>query len=174
MTTKHTLESLTRMITKKIEPPLADAVLDALKRIEGQLITTRVLDKLPGGRVEWRMSRTLGFTEIRNRSFMTSQGSSLDSICLKLAKSESSVPVDAAWIERENVDHYAGRRQRNALRAKALADVGMLSRVAGIMNDIEAINEQLRVAKATLCDFTKDGAPLHPERYDVEKACGLR
>jgi hypothetical protein len=174
MTPKHTIESLTRLISKKVEPPLADAVLDALKRIEGQLITTRVLDKLPGGRVEWRLSRALGFTEIRNRSFMTSQGSSLDGICLKLAKSEASVPVDAAWIERENVNHYAGRRERNARRATALADTAMLSRLAQVMNDIEEITERLRVAKATLCDFTQEGTPLYPERYDVERACGLR
>jgi hypothetical protein len=171
---KHTLDTLTALIRKNIEPGTAELVLDALRVIDGQLITTRVLDKLPGGRVEWRLSRQMGYTEIRNRAYISSQGSSPDGVCLTLARSEASVPLLTTWVERENPAYFAGRRERNALREKALSDPPMLSKLAALMNEIEEINARLACAETRFSEFVDYGQPCHPDKYDLERACGLR
>lgn len=171
---KHTATSVAALIAKNVEPTTAEEVLAVLKRLDGQQITTRLLDKLPGGRVEWRLSRHLGWTEIKNRAYVSTGGEHREGVCLMLARSEASVALDAAWVERENPAYFAGRRERNALRANALANKALLERVAFCMNEVEEINQKREIAKKQLAVFLEHGEPLSPDQYDVERACGLR
>jgi hypothetical protein len=168
----HTATTVAALIRARMEPTDADAVLDALRPYNGQLITTRLLDKLPGGRVEWRLSRVHGWTELSNATYRRSQGG--DGLSLHLAHSEASVPLDVAWVERENARYFGARRERNQQRAAALADPGMLARLATLMNEIEDLQGKLAFARETFAEFTDAGQPCHPDRYTLEAACGLR
>lgn len=167
----HTATSLARLIATSMEPEHAERVLAALRPLNGQPITTRLLDKLPGGRVEWRLTRDLGRTQIKNRASMRI---SAEGIELTLAHSEACVPLDVAWVERENVGYFAARRQRNAARAQAIADSGMLGRVAFAMNEVQDLLQKLAFAKEQFETFIREGEPCYVVRYDLERACGLR
>jgi hypothetical protein len=171
---KHTANSVAALITKNMEPQTAEDVLAALKPLDGQLITTRLLDKLPGGRIEWRLSRHLGWTEIKNRVYLSTGGEHREGVCLMLARSEASVPLSVEFVERENPAYFAGRRQRNDLRTAALANPELLTRVAFIMNEIEDINLKRTLAKKQFAAFVDHGEPLSPDQYALERACGLR
>ena len=171
METRHTVASVAALIAKNVEPEIAEEVLLALRPLDGQLITARMLDKLPGGRVEWRLSRTLGWTEIRNRANVRNKR---DGVMLLLARSDQSVPLSIQFVERENAEFLEGRRQRNALRAQALADVELLSRVASLMNEIEDLNQKHQTVKQQFAAFLESGEPLSPDQYELERACGLR
>ncbi len=72
-------------------------ILTALDRLTGQTIGKRLLDQLPGGRVEWRLSRELGYTFLRNRAYR--QSGAAGGIELVLAPGErSDMVLDAAWV----------------------------------------------------------------------------
>jgi hypothetical protein len=174
MEPKHTPASVAALITKNIEPATAEEVLVALMPLDGQLITTRLLDRLPGGRVEWRLARHYGWTEIKNRAYISTGGEHREGICLILARSEASVPLDVALVERENPAYYSGRRQRNALRLAALANAELLSRIALLMNEIEDSNGIRAAQQRQFAAFVNTGEPLNPDQYDLERACGLR
>lgn len=171
---KHTAATIAELIRKQIEPDLAEEVLRVLKTLDGTLITTRILDKLPGGRVEWRLARQLGWTEIKNRAYVSTGGENREGVCLVLARSEGAIPLSADFVEAENPAYFAGRRQRNELRHKALHDVHLLERVAFLMNEIEDINQKRTLAKRQFAVFCEHGAPLNPDQYALERACGLR
>ena len=173
MTSKHSAATVAAIIQQRIESDVAEHVLTALKPCHGQLITTRLLDKLPGGRVEWRLTRNYGWTEVKNRAYLSSQGGSSDGVCLMLVRTEASVPLDVTWVERENPAYFAGRRERNAQRAQALADTGLLERFAFVLNEIEDVRQQLAVAREQFAGYVNRG-PLSPDRYEFERACGLR
>lgn len=174
MDPKHTATTLAALIAKDMEPQTAEEVLHALKPYDGQLITTRLLDKLPGGRVEWRLSRNYGWTEIRNRVYLSSGGDRRDGVNLMLARSEASVPLSVSWVEKENPAYFAGRRERNALRARAIADRALLTRLATVMNEIEDWLHKLHFSREQFATFVAYGEPCSPARYDLERACGLR
>jgi hypothetical protein len=173
-TTTHTADTLAALIASRIEPDAAERVLTALTAANGQLITTRLLDKLPGGRVEWRMRREMGNTSIRNRAYLQSRGDSLDALDLTLASSESSVPLDVSWVEQQNSYYFAERRKRNADRAEAVQNRAMLGKLAIIMNEIVDLRHRLAVAKTAFVAFVDTGTPCYPDRYELERACGLR
>jgi hypothetical protein len=169
----HTATTLAKLIASHMEPDHAERVLAALKPHDGEPITTRLLDKLPGGRVEWRMTRELGRTDIKNRAFK--RGMEPEGLELTLANSEASVPLDVAYVERENARYFEARRHRNAQRKAAISDTPLLTRLAFIMNEIEDLTHKLAFAKAQFAAFVEDrDAPLYPERYELERACGLR
>jgi hypothetical protein len=174
MKPKHTAASVAALITQNIEPSTAEEVLDALRPLHGALITTKMLDKLPGGRVEWRLSRAYGWTEFKNRAYISSGGDRREGVCLMVARSESSVPLDIEWVERENPAYFAGRRQRNAQRIQALANAELLARIAILMNEIEDTNIRRALQHRQFAVFVDHGEPLNPDRYELERACGLR
>src|SRR4051812_8004450 len=99
---KHTVASVTTLIASRIEPQTAEEVLQILRPLDGTPITTQLLDKLPGGRVEWRLRRQLGWTEIANRAYTSTGGASREGVCLTLARSEGTVPLAVDYVEREN------------------------------------------------------------------------
>ena len=170
----HTAESVAAIIRQNIESEGAEAVLAILKKINGPLITTRLLDKLPGGRIEWRLSRALGWTELKNRLYINSKGANREGICLILARTESSVPLSSDYVERENPAYFQGRRERNALRAKALADPDLLERLAKLFNKLEKVNKERAECRKEFQVFVAHGQPCAPDQYDLERACGLR
>lgn len=174
MTPKHTAQTLAALIERRREPETAEAVLHALRPHHGQLITTRLLDKLPGGRVEWRLSRTMGWTEIVNDAYRKTQGNAPDGLRLIIARSEAAVPLDVPWVERENVAYFAGRRERNKQRDAALADTEMLTRFSFVMNEIEDLHHKLAFARKSFEVFVEHDKPCSPDRYEFERACGLR
>lgn len=165
--TRHTATSVAAIITKNIEPAIAEEVLAALKSLDGQVITTRLLDRLPGGRVEWRLSRELGVTEIRNRAYV-GRGRP-DGVCLTLAKSESNV-VSAEFIERANPYYFQDRRARNEVRAKALQNTELLERMALLFNQMEDLHEKYALVRKQLAVFVSPGGPFAPDRPDLERA----
>lgn len=171
---QHTVESVAELIRRNIESETAEAVLHILRSLDGTLITTRLADKLPGGRVEWRLARQLGWTELKNRAYISTGGANREGVCLILARSEAAVPLSADFVERENPAYFAGRRERNRLRNLAVHNPALLERVAFVMNQIEDINLQRDLAKKQFAVFVSTGEPLHPDQYELERACGLR
>lgn len=169
----HTAGTLAKLIAHDIEPDHAERVLTALQPLNGQLITTRLLDKLPGGRVEWRLTRDLGKTHVKNRAYISTKGDAAEALDLTLAPSEASVPLDVAWVEHANAWYFEQRRARNAHRQAAIADTPLLSRLAFVMNEIEDLHHKLAFAKTQFVAFVED-EPLCVERYTLERACGLR
>lgn len=159
----HTAASVAALIERNMEPTTAEDVLAALKQVNGQPITPRLLDHLPGGRVEWRLSKQLGTTELKNRAYMRD---AREGVCLVLAKSDE---VSAAFVELANPTYFRLRRERNALRALALdpANVPLLERAASLCNEFALARQQLAA-------LVRDGEPLSPDRIDIERACGLR
>jgi hypothetical protein len=168
--TQHTAQSIAAIIAKNIEPATADEVLAALRALEGHHITPRLLDRLPGGRVEWRLRRELGVTEIRNRAFLNDKATG---VSLTLARNDSDV-LSAEFVERENPEHFKNRRDRNARREQALSNVALLERVALLFNELTTINEQRRLAMKQLAVFISHEGPLGPDKRDLERALGLR
>lgn len=171
---RHTAKTVAEVVAAKMEPETAEEVLEVLRKCDGQLITTRLLDKLPGGRVDWRLSRNLGWTEIKNRAYANSSGQSRTGICLIIARSEQSVPLVADFVEKENPAYFKGRRERNALRNIALADQELLERVAAFFNKVEDWSAQGKELHKVWAVFSAHGEPLSPDRYDLERCCGLR
>ena len=166
----HTAKTVAAIIAKNIEPTTADEVLAALKKLNGHRITPRVLDQLPGGRVEWRLRRELGVTEIRNRAFLNDKTAG---IALTLARNSSDT-LSAEFVERENPEHFKHRRARNARREEALANVELLERVAMLFNEMATINQQRELAKKQLAVFISHEGPLGPDKAELERALGLR
>lgn len=164
--TPHTAASVAEIVRKNFEPRDAEEVLNALRPFHGQVITIRLLDKLPGGRVEWRIQRQLGRVELKNRAFLKDSRTGLS---LTLAKAGSE-RLDADRLERENPEYFARRRERNALREQALTNAALLERVALLFSEIEELNQKRAVALRQFAVFVQPGEPLHPDRLELQRA----
>jgi hypothetical protein len=167
---RHTATSVATVIRHNLEPDTAEQVLAALKQLDGHAITARLLDKLPGGRVEWRLHRVLGEIEIRNRAYLREKR---EGVRLTLARNNEET-VSADFVERQNPSYFKELRERNALRSQALADPALLERVAVLFNEIEEINEKKALAHKRFAVFVTPGEPLSPDRIHFERAIGLR
>lgn len=168
---KHTAESVAALIESRIESDLPDKVLEALRPMDGKAITTRLLDKLPGGREQWRLVRHYGWTSLQTMGYGRNEsGGEID---LTLVRSESSLPLELEWVEKENPAYFAARRERNEARKAALVDVVLLEDVAEAMNRAEQAIETLRRATADMEEFTDYGKPFNADSYTLREACGL-
>lgn len=168
----HTVETLTALITARQESDLPDQILAALAPLAGKAITTRLLDKLPGGRDTWRLVREYGWTHLINESYWRTRNghTAADGVRIMLARSEASVPLDLAFVEAENPAYFAGRRERNADRASALQSPDRLAAVAQAMNAVDAAREALTAAEATLAQLTGWGTVFNPDSHAIEAA----
>jgi hypothetical protein len=170
----HTRQSVSDLLQDRWESDLPDRILEALKPFHGKPITTRLLDKLPGGRDEWRMRREYGWTRIENMPYIRTHGRDRNGVSIILARSEASVPLDLAFVEQDNVAYYLGRRERNHARMEARNDAAKLDAMASVLNRIEALNA---AREAVLKDFEQlagYGEIFNPDKYELERAAGLR
>lgn len=170
--TKHTKTTIAALIQASWESDLPDRVLDALRPFDGKPITTRLLEKLPGGKDTWTMLRNYGWTEIETRDYHRSSGNT--GMRLILARSESSVPLDLAFVEADNPAYFSGRRERNHARMEARNDGDRLDKLAATMNRIEYLQAELAKAQAEFNALVEYGEVFNPDRYELERACGLR
>lgn len=177
---EHTRQSVHDLIQSRWESDLPDRVLQALKPYDGKPITTRIEKTLAnvftrdeGGFHGWRIIRHFGWTSLENDAYWQSQGSARDGISLMLVRSEASVPLDLAWVEANNQAYFKARRARNHARMEAMNTKGTLDAVSKTMNDIERAIEALTDASNRLDDLTKHGESLDPDRFELQRACGL-
>jgi hypothetical protein len=154
--------TVAKIIASNIEPETPDQVLAALARLDGQVVTTRLLDQLPGGRVEWRLHKELGVTEIRNRAYLRHRR---EGIRLTLTKSPTQA-LSAKFVERENPYYFKERHARNKKRAETLRNQELLKRIGLLFCEIEDLITKTRAAKQQLAIFVGDAS----DREALERA----
>lgn len=172
MSGRHTIHTLCEFIQSRWESDLPDKVIEALRPLQGKLITSRLLDRLPGGKDQWRMARNYGWTEIETVEYRQSHGNK--GVRLILARSESSVPLDITIVESENPAYFAGRRERNHARMEARNTREKLEALAAVMNRIERLKRELDTARTEFDALTEHGEVFNPDRYALERVIGLR
>src|SRR5687767_1157643 len=109
----HTRQSVSDLIQSRWESDLPDKVLDALRPLEGKAITTRLLDRLPGRKENWRLERHYGWTSLQTKGYGRDWVKEDESLDIMLVRSEASMPLDLAWVEENNPAYFKGRRERN-------------------------------------------------------------
>ncbi len=169
----HTRQSVHDLIQSRWESDLPDRVLQAITtRIERAL--TNIFQTEDAGMFHtWRIIRHYGWTSLENDAYWKSSGSARDGISLMLVRSEASVPLDVAWVEANNQAYFEARRARNHARMEAMNTAGTLDAVALAMNNVERGIEALTDAQNRLDDLTKHGETLDPDRFELQRACGL-
>lgn len=169
----HTHQTVHDLIQSRWESDTPDKILAALRPYEGKPFTTRLLDKLPGGKDVWQLRKQYGMTHLQNRAYSQSSGNAADGVSLLLAHTESCVNVDTRDIEQRNPAYFSARRERNHRRMEAMNSKATLDAIAAAMNRAEtAIINMLKAAEAVE-ELTAYGTTLDPDRYAIEKACGL-
>jgi|ERR1041385_9078872 hypothetical protein len=168
----HTAHTLRALIQARWESDLPDKVLEILKKENGKNITTRLVDKMPKESGPWYLIRHYGWTSLGNDAYRRGDYGK-DAMEIMLARSEASVPLDAAWVEKENAAYYSARKARNHARMEALNSVDELEAVAQAMNDCEQARAQLIAANARLKKLTQYGSKFSPDEYEIERACGM-
>jgi len=168
----HTHQTVHDLLQARWESDLPDRIITALRPYAGKNITTRLLEVLPGGRHEWRMQRKFGWTELTSANYARTGGR--EDMRLILARTESSVPLDLALVERENPAWFAGRRERNHARMEAMNTKAALDAMADAMNAVQAAQAALARATEQFAALTEHDAPFNADRYELERACGLR
>ena len=169
--TQHTRQSVYELIASQVESDLPDIVLEALHKFNRKPITTRIADHMNSlepsiGGERWRLVRHYGWTSLETDSYRrtdTKQG-----ISLMLARTESSVPLDLAWVEKENGAYFDARRVRNLARTEILNTPYRLDKISATMNETESAIHALRAAVVDL-EFACYAADI----YAVKRACGL-
>ena len=174
MNGKHTFQTVSDLVQENWESDLPDAVLEALRPLDGKNVTTRILDKLPGGRDKWILERAYGMTHLKNKVYAFSQGSERGGVSLILDWREDSFPLDIRKVEEKNPAYFSARKERNHKRMEARNTKELLDKMATAMNRVEAAKAEFEKAKAHLESLTEYGAPFEPDRYAIEGACGLR
>lgn len=79
--------------------PTVEEVLGALRALDGRAVDQRLIDKLPGGRVVWRLRTELGAIELQDRDYAaTGEG-----VCLLLLAPGDDLVLNYAWVERQHL-----------------------------------------------------------------------
>jgi hypothetical protein len=117
--------------------------------------------------------RNYGWTSLQTSSYCQPAGyADGTSLSLILARSEASVPLDLAEVERENTAYFAARKERNHARMEAMNTKSTLDACAAAMNAYQAAAAALAEARAELDTLTEYGGILNPDKYEIERACG--
>lgn len=152
-----------------------NAVLAALKLLNGKQITVRILSKLPTkpnqGETWWRLNNE-GGTQWSSRKELVywcrETPTSAMTQVMNLVVWNSRFPaqvIDAELIEQENERYFAALRERNERRRGTLADDQQLARLDGMMSEA-------RLAVTTVLKLT-DNFSGTDDGYLFREACGL-
>lgn len=171
----HTRESVRLLIESRIESDMPDRVLASLKKFDGKPITMRIekhmnaVEPTSSG-LRWRLMRHYGWTSLK--TLYVSSAALVDgryNVDLMLARSEGAVPLDLAWVEKENGGYFEARRERNRKRVETINSFGTLNALALAMNDAEAAMVRYADVKSRYTDLARG----LPDDYELQKACGL-
>jgi hypothetical protein len=168
----HTFNSVADLLQTHWESDLPDTVLDALRPFDGKPVTTRLLNKLPGGKDEWRLRREYGMTHLENNAYWRSSGNT--GISLLLDWRTDAFLLNIANVEKNNTAYFSARKSRNHSRMEARNDKQLLDQMAATLNAVETAQKQLAAAKAQFEKLTDYGAPFAADKYELERVCGLR
>lgn len=157
------------------ETDLADYVLIALRGQHRKRITTRIADKLPGGKSVWRLRRQYGMTYLENETYgHEGHYANGDGLSLLLGHFTDARPLDAHTIEDLNPAYFAGRRARNHIRMETRNTRETLVQAAVAINRLSAAREALRTAEVAMDALTAVDQPLSPDKYALQRALGWR
>lgn len=168
----HTFQTVYDLILEHRESDEPDAILEALKSFDGKMVSTRILDKMPGGKDKWILERRYGMTHIKSREYYNNGGNS--GISLLLAHTEASFPFNWNELESKNPAYFSGRRERNHARMEVMNNKEQLEKMASILNRIERAKSELIAAFAEFDTMTEYGAPFSQDNYELERACKMR
>ena len=180
MTTRFTHQDVHDIIQNQWESDDADKALAVLRQHDGKAITKRLCDKMPDG--PWYLHREYGMTHIENEAYRRARYDSRTQdtyqngkgLRILLCHSEASVPLDANRIEELNAQYFRGRRERNHARMEAMNTKATLDAMASAMSGAASALADLASARYTFEQLTGYGETLNPDKYDFERACGLR
>jgi len=168
----HTFNSVSELIRENWESEEPDKILQALRPMDGKQVTTRILDKLPGGKERWRLRRQYGMTHLEENSYWRTDGN--HGISLLMAHTEASFPLNVNELEQKNAAYFSGRRERNHKRMEASHTRELLEKMADAMNKIERAKAALQAGMAEFDALTAYGEPFSQDQYELERACGIR
>jgi hypothetical protein len=170
----YTFNDVADILQNQWENDIPDQVLNALRPMNGKNITTRILDRLPGGKDVWRLTRNYGMTHIENRDYWHSSGNSREGVNLLVDWRTDSFPLDIAALEKNNAAYFSARKERNHSRMEARNNRELLTSMADAMNKIEAANKALEAAKNEFEALTEYGSAFYADKFELERTCGLR
>lgn len=164
------------LLQNEWESDLPDKVIEALRPHNGKLVGKNLIKYLPEVPDGWRIRRDYGMTHLESWEYTRSQGSSpkKHSLSLLLAHSESNVYIDVDDIEKRNPAYFSARRERNHARMEAMNTKETLDGVAQAMSDAAYALEYFQRTIEALNKWTEYGAPVSADKYDIERAVGLR
>lgn len=169
----HTRQSVSDFLLERTESDLPDKILECLRSYTGKAVTTRILDKLPGGKNEWRLRRQYGMTHLENNAYWRSSGSAEGGISLLLAHTEASFTFDANDMVQRNAAYFSARKERNHTRMEARNDAAKLDRMAAVLNRIERATQELQNAWADLDTLTEYNEPFAADKYAFQRLVGV-
>lgn len=165
--TLFTVESIRGLVESRIEKAEPQtAILAYLRERNGKTLTKRDLPKLKliDGTIDFRT--VAGMFYIEWGGYSRTNGNAGGSMLI--AHHTGAPTIDADMIEhRHNPGLFAAREERNAQRAKALADVETLQRVA------DALNAKM-AAERVLAEAFAYGAPLSPDEYHIREVWKMK
>lgn len=167
----HTRQSVSNLIQEQVESDLPDKILEALRPFDGKPVTKRLLDKLPGGRAEWRLRRDYGMTHIETIDYWRSRGNK--GFSFLLGYSEDAFPLNLLFMEERNPAYFDGRRARNHSRMEVVNNKKLLDEMATAMNCVVEAKAALKDATEKFNKLAGYGEPFHADWLLLEKACGL-
>lgn len=168
---RYTADDVRDILAAQMESDLPDKILAALAQHNGKKITTRILECLPvlpnGG--TWRLIRHYGWTSLQSSTYGTDAGyAEKTSVDLILCRTESSVALDVDLVRKENPAYFAGRVERNAQRAAAMAGAPIICRtMADCLNAYGAAIDALQDARKWFDALTEYGNAFAADRYTL-------
>lgn len=166
-TERHTIHTVAALIKSRWESDEPDQVLHALRAFDGKNITTRMIDKLPGGKERWYLRREYGMTHICTRDYGRSGGEI--GYSFMVAHTEASVPFSSVDFESRNACYFSARRERNHKRMEAVNDRDMLQEMADTLNDLDSAQRALTMASERFDVLTGYDATFSPDRFALMK-----
>jgi hypothetical protein len=162
------------------ESDVPDRLYQALIPHDGKPITTRLVtalqksaDPVVAG-MSWRLERAFGMTHLKTREYDRGEYQTGRAYSFLLAYSEGAVPLYLKLLQEKNSCYFDARVKRNHARMEAMNTREALDSMANTMNAVQSALQALERAKAQLETLTAYGEPFNPDKYDIERACGLR